>query len=60
MMSKMALMQTQLVPTLYSKILSMTKSTLTSMPPLSLLYETSFLTPNVLEKPEINIRFNIY
>ena len=55
MLSAMALMQSQLMPPLHSKILSIAKSALKDMPPLSLKLETkdSFLTPHVLEKVDV-------
>jgi hypothetical protein len=55
MLSAMALMQSQIMPSLHSKILSIAKGALNDMPPLSLKFETkdTFLTPHVLEKVDL-------
>jgi hypothetical protein len=52
MLSSMAIMQSQIMPALHSKILHISKIALQNMPPLSLTYDlkNSFLTPNVLNK----------
>ncbi|CAF0766591.1 unnamed protein product [Brachionus calyciflorus] len=52
MLSSIALIQSQLMPSLHSKILQITKNALQNMPPLSLTLDSknTFLTPTVLEK----------
>jgi hypothetical protein len=52
MLSTMAIMQSQVMPGLHTKILSITKLALQNMPPLSLTddLKSSFLTPHVLNK----------
>jgi hypothetical protein len=52
MLSALTLIQTQLMPSLHSKILQISKTALQNIPPLSLTFESkkTFLTPHVLEK----------